>query len=215
MPLSDADLWARVRDAKLPGRRLFDPASNPPDWTASFAGLLLRDGDWVENSARKIEQEYRKFLYLKALDGGELTPPACIDTAWHLHESFGPEYNTFCKDVLHRDIHHRAGLGMEESSDFYKKTLALYRAEFGACPEDIWPRYLDVGMVLSENAFLSYPWFVVVWLPIAIVFGLGWLAVTDALYWDTALPIGLACYFFVGIHLRHWLASPETIANCA
>jgi hypothetical protein len=86
--------------------------------------------------------EYRRFLYLKAVDGGLLAPSKRVDQAWHLHlESGNGAWDRFCREVLlGQQLEHRTGLSLGEAQSSYARTFDLYRREFDEePPHDIWP----------------------------------------------------------------------------
>ncbi len=147
MVMANPALWSRIASHPLPFRVTLDDGLEPPEMTRDFATCLRPVGDWTPESARRIEADYRRFLYLKALDGGVLTPPACIDAAWHLHMSFAADYEKFCHDQLERQIVHHEGLRWPERLDAYLRARALYEREFGRPTEDIWPH--DGGFKLA------------------------------------------------------------------
>ncbi|MFO1088915.1 MAG: hypothetical protein U1E46_04965 [Hyphomicrobiales bacterium] len=139
--LSRPALWAAIRDADLPGatRKTWSTDASLQEWLYVAHNL-------TEESARRLEQEYRRFLYLKAVDGGLLAPSRLVDQAWHFH--LGSEDNgwsRFCRDVLSgQHLEHRTGLSPEEAQSLYVRTLDLYRQEFGEePPRDIWPTDVD------------------------------------------------------------------------
>lgn len=138
--LSRPELWARLVAAKLPGDRRPNPllAQLPQESIES----LLTHGLWLtDESARRLEAEYRRFLFLKAAHGGLLSPSKEVDQVWHLHlEAPGDAWGRFCDEVLECQVEHRTGLTAAESAAGYQRTLALYRLEFGKDPPaEIWP----------------------------------------------------------------------------
>lgn len=138
--LSRPDLWKRIAETPLPGQ------STPKSWfsaahSLSFRERLEKTHGLTPNSARRLEAEYRRFLYLKALDRGRLTPSARVDQAWHQHiAASGLAWPTYCDQVLGGPVLHETGLSRTEASASYDRTLDLYRKEFGTePPSDIWP----------------------------------------------------------------------------
>jgi hypothetical protein len=139
MPVSDPILWDKVATWPLPHRRETDKDAEPPRTCASFEDCLRKKGDWTDESARRITEGYRRFLYLKALSGEPITPSQAIDMAWHLHLSFPADYAALCK-ALGRDVPHLTGLSPDEQAQAYDRGLALYAAEFDRAPHvDLWP----------------------------------------------------------------------------
>ena len=139
MPISNPPLWHRISSHVLPFRQR-DGQSDQRITCRSFADTLRNESTWTAASATAIEAEYRRFMYLKALDGDILTPPACVDEAWHLHMDLGDDYAaTFLPNVLGRAVTHHSGLSPAESRAAYLRCRALYEQEFGSPPRDIWP----------------------------------------------------------------------------
>jgi hypothetical protein len=141
--LSRPELWERIRVAELPGAT----ARTINNWFVvqskheSFAERLKSAHDLTAESARRLETEYRRYLYLKAFDGGILTPSKWVDRAWHLHlDTEGGAWDAFCKDVLEYPVEHKTGLPSADAKASYTRTLDLYRREFKEEPSvDIWP----------------------------------------------------------------------------
>ena len=138
--VSNSGLWQAIRNVPLPD------VVTPKDWfrsskTETFQERLSSEHDLTEESARRLVEEYRRFLYLKAIDGGSLTPSERVDQAWHLHmETAGEGWAQFCDDVLKFRIDHRTGLSRKEAMASYSRLLQLYRREFNQEPPgDIWP----------------------------------------------------------------------------
>jgi hypothetical protein len=137
--LSNADLWQRIATWPLPYREVgktWFTASH----RISFVDWLERDLDLTRDSAARLETEYRRFLYLEALDGGRLTPSWWVDRAWHLHLAApGDAWRGYCDTVLRRNVVHETGLTKEEARKGLERTIDLYRQEFEADPPaDIW-----------------------------------------------------------------------------
>lgn len=152
MPISNPPLWNRISSHDLPVRQRDGPRDRRIIYR-SFADTLCNESMWTAASATAIEAEYRRFMYLKALDGDILTPPACVDEAWHLHMELGDDYAaTFLPKVLGRAITHHTGLSPAESRAAYLRCRTLYEQEFGSPPRDIWPTQaqLDRGHGLTR-----------------------------------------------------------------
>lgn len=158
MPLSQPELWRKIRNYPLPWREEFDNDVSPPRKVTTFRDNLRLEDNWTETSAAQIEAEYRKFLYLKAIDGGILTPSSAVDRAWHLHLALGDDFDTRLGDkVLGRRIPHRPGLTRRHSLTLYARTLRLYRREFDSpALADVRPpvwiivaRYVSLAMFFS------------------------------------------------------------------
>lgn len=119
----------------------------------SFADRLIQKHDFTKKSANRLEFEYRRFLYLKAIGGGRLTPSARVDQAWHLHLDTGNSFAGFCDKVGAGKIGHFTGLAQEEARAGYQRTLLLYRREFGQQPPpDIWPTRRETRRLMVSRA---------------------------------------------------------------
>jgi hypothetical protein len=143
VPLTDPQLWETISAWRLPYRKERDDEAQPKRTCASFQHNLRKRGDWTDESARRITEMYRKFLYLKALTGKPVTPSEAIDMAWHLHLEFPADYRALC-DAVGRDIPHRVVFYENELEEAYVRGRALYEAEFDAPPDrDLWPSRED------------------------------------------------------------------------
>lgn len=117
-----------------------------PDGAAlGFADRLARDNGWTSAHAFRVIGEYKRFCYLAATAGHEVTPSDAVDQAWHLHLTYSRDYwERFCPAVLGRPLHHgpTAGGAAERQRYFeqYAATLQSYERTFGELPpEDLWP----------------------------------------------------------------------------
>lgn len=131
--LADHDaLWAALSAMRIgeSDRRFEEALASATGWTADYAA--------------RVVAEYRRFLYLAATAGREVTPSRAVDEAWHLHLRDEAHYrDELCGRILGRPLDHRPGSGADgEEARFawqYAETLARYRAAFGDPPRDIWP----------------------------------------------------------------------------
>jgi hypothetical protein len=168
--LSNTSLWTAIQSASLPNEE------RPKGWftasqTMSFQERLSSKHDLTAESAWRLEDEYRRFLYLKVIDGGTLTPSKRVDQAWHLHiESPGGEWTRFCHEVLKRQVDHQTGLSRAEAKASYARLLDLYRGEFNEePPSDIWPgvrerRRQAIGIgIVSTGFVICIIWPIVFW----------------------------------------------------
>jgi hypothetical protein len=111
----------------------------------TFTMRLARENGWSLAYAKRVVNEYKKFLYLSATENTPLTPSDEVDQAWHLHMLYTQSYwNDLCKNILGKNFHHgpTKGGGVEKTkyNNLYEKTLYLYREHFGEdAPSDIWP----------------------------------------------------------------------------
>lgn len=155
MSVSAPHLWAVVDGWLLPHRREWDASSEPRRMCESFEHNLRMLGGWTDESAMRLTAEYRRFLYLKALDGGGLTPPHDIDEAWHLHMDLGSDLDNAFAQATGRRIRHAAGLKKAERHAAYARCWSLYQREFDCLPpQDIWPDPAEV-----RRREFARPWF--------------------------------------------------------
>jgi hypothetical protein len=147
MALSDPVLWQRLEAFEV----------SPPEAVFSFAGRLARENRWSLRQAQRVFAEYRRFVYLCIVAGGDMTPSDAVDQAWHLHLTYSRSYwQGLCREVLARPLHHEPTRGgaaeRARFEDHYRATLAAYRREFDqAPPADIWPdptvRFAGAGTI--------------------------------------------------------------------
>lgn len=117
----------------------------PQDAALSFADRLARENGWKPAFAARVIEEYKRFAFLAATSGHDVTPSDAVDQAWHLHLTYTRDYwERFCPEILGAALHHgpTAG-GPDERNRFFRQyadTLAAYEAAFGVPPPpDIWP----------------------------------------------------------------------------
>lgn len=111
----------------------------------SFARRLARENNWSVTFARRVIEEYKRFVLLARCAGHRVTPSDQVDQAWHLHLTYTRSYwDRLCGEVLGRPLHHdpTKGGASEDAKfeDWYARTLESYRRVFEAePPADIWP----------------------------------------------------------------------------
>lgn len=165
---SNPDLWLRVRTAPLPVTRD----------GLDFAETLAKVRDMPLSEARDLVSEYRRFLYLDALDETASVPSVALHMAWQLHRQ-SPDYAAFCAEVLGAAAPLGDAARNLGSATAYRATRAAYRREFGERPPaDIWPsrikprlpRWLALhGFVLGASVLVA--WQAVA--PAALAIGVG------------------------------------------
>ncbi|MEZ5682190.1 MAG: hypothetical protein R3E14_12955 [Erythrobacter sp.] len=130
-----SDLWQRLAAYEI----------GPPTASLTFAQRLARENRWKPGFAERVIREYKRFCYLAASTGHEVTPSDAVDQAWHLHLTYSRDYwEHFCPEVLGSPLHHgpTAGGTTERNRyyDQYAATLKSYEEAFGEPPPaDIWP----------------------------------------------------------------------------
>ncbi len=133
MVRSDPKLWRRLAEFEV----------GPQDAVFSFVKRLARENRWSCEFARRVFEEYRRFLYLSVVIGRQLMPATAVDQAWRLHVSYPASYaQALCLGVLGRRLHYEAPDGISEPAAreaSYRATLAAYEREFGRPPPaEIW-----------------------------------------------------------------------------
>lgn len=152
------DLWARLQ------AHAFDP----PGRRRTLARRLADEQGWSDAHTARVIEEYRRFVLLTQVAGGEMTPSVEVDQVWHAHMLYSRDYwDGFCRDTLRRPLHHGPNAGGEEQDRRYhaqyEETLRAYARVFGeAPPHDIWPaaeirfrhrgRWVDAGRDLVLRA---------------------------------------------------------------
>jgi len=116
-----------------------------PEAGTSFEAALALRQRWSLGFASRVTDEYRRFLYLAAIAGVEVTPSQYVDEAWHLHLALPHYREIMCGKILGRPLDHRPGTGTPEDEARcerqYEQTLALYERIFEEpAPGDVWPR---------------------------------------------------------------------------
>jgi len=125
--------------------RLMAMRIEPAGARLGFVARLARENGWTADHAGRVMTEYRRFLFLAATTGLEVTPSDAVDQAWHLHLAYSQHYwGVLCGNILGVPLHHgptEGGRAERTRYDVqYRATLDSYRAAFGeAPPVDIWP----------------------------------------------------------------------------
>lgn len=124
-----------------------------PNSELMFSERLARDHGWSAEYARRVIEEYKRFVLLAMVAEHEVTPSHDVDEAWHLHLLYTRSYwDELCRKILGRPLHHVPTRGgaheRTRHSTQYLQTLATYAEVFGgAPPRDIWPTGQNVASV--------------------------------------------------------------------
>lgn len=130
-----AELWKKIRN---------HPLDDPGD-PFRFSDKLAKENGWTGGKARRVVEEYRRFVFLAVAADHPVSPSDPVDQAWHLHMTYTrPYWDDFCGRVLGTPLHHgpsRGGTAERAKFDgWYKDTLESYRRLFGEePPADLWP----------------------------------------------------------------------------
>ena len=100
-----------------------------PGTSRRFEQVLAEEQGWRVDFARRVSEEYRRFLYLAASAGFEVTPSRTVDEAWHLHLTT-PHYGRMPWRIEHRPATGEPG-EEDRHRRQYEETLALYEKLFG------------------------------------------------------------------------------------
>ena len=120
-------------------------ALDRPGVAFPFSARLARENGWTPAFARRVIDEYRRFLFLSQVAGHPVTPSVAVDQAWHLHLTYSRSYwEELCGRILGRPLHHDPTEGGtaegEKFHDWYAATLESYARVFGTPPPpDVWP----------------------------------------------------------------------------
>ena len=150
------ELWARLCNFDL----------DEPGASLGFSRRLARENGWTPSFAKRVVEQYKRFLFLAISAGHPVTPSDEVDQAWHLHLVYTRSYwNELCQGVLRAPLHHGPTRGgAQEGAKFgewYAKTRASYARFFGEYPPpDIWPdaeiRFGDAPHFRRVNARRSW-----------------------------------------------------------
>ncbi|RYD57524.1 MAG: hypothetical protein EOP83_21060 [Verrucomicrobiaceae bacterium] len=115
-----------------------------PGVSFPFSARLARENGWSLSYARRVVEEYKRFVWLAMRAGHPVTPSEEVDEAWHLHLCYTRSYWDGMCAILGKSLHHGPTEGgkkeEEKFADWYARTLESYRAHFGEEPPvDIWP----------------------------------------------------------------------------
>lgn len=116
----------------------------PEKTPIGFSTQLSKEARVNMMTAGVIEYEYKKFMYLCAVQDQPVSPSSLIDKAWHLHLTYSKDYwEDFCENILGKKIHHQPSDGTATDQDQMKAnfefTQTLYKEEFNEpMPENIW-----------------------------------------------------------------------------
>lgn len=165
-------------------------------------------GDWTDLAAEEITVGYRRFLYLKALTGETLTPPKCIDEAWHLHMTFPANYYALQK-AMGRNIEHSQRLTWKERRLAWEKGRSLWKAEFDGDPGlTIWPPIPTRLRLVTGIAI----WAVGIGLA-ALASKAGWTLQTSRGF-DAVVPAIVFFFGLLGLVAGFGMPEPKTISRC-
>lgn len=147
VPQAESDpRWPAIRDFDFDrtGPASRSASASPP--ARPFVLRLAKENGWTPEFARRVCDEYLRFVYLALAAGHPVSPSPEVDEAWHLHLMYTRSYwDHLCGSVLGKPLHHEPSRGGQVETvkfdDWYARTLQSYEAAFGSSPPaDIWPR---------------------------------------------------------------------------
>lgn len=115
------------------------------DATFPFSARLARENDWSIAYAKKVIEEYKKFMFLIKVAGHPCTPSDAVDQVWHLHLVYTRDYwQVWSKEILEQEVHHGPTKGGNKERakfhDWYEQTKETYQRLFNQIPPpQIWP----------------------------------------------------------------------------
>ena len=157
------ELWNKIQNFEL----------DDPESLLTFTTRLARENGWELIYTLRVVEEYKRFIFLLCVSEHPLTPSDQVDQVWHLHLLYTQSYwIEFCKNTIHREIHHGPTKGGKKEgdkyTDWYNKTKQFYEQVFAQTPpDDIWPldsiRFNDINFQrinISKNWIIRKPKFI-------------------------------------------------------
>lgn len=123
--MKNEKLWLKIQNFSL----------DETDANFTFSKRLARDNNWEIEFAKKVIEEYKKFIYLCCISDKPITPSDAVDQAWHLHLTYTKSYwIKLCRDTIEKKIHHNPTKGSsvekDKFSNCYDTTFETYKSEF-------------------------------------------------------------------------------------
>lgn len=145
MEPNELELWQKIQAFEL----------DEPGVDFKFSDRLARENGWTKTYAKRVIEEYKKFIFLCCVSKQGVTPSDPVDQAWHLHLTFTRSYwIDLCQDIVGKQIHHNPTKGGKleaaKFDGFYTSSHKLYADKFGMQPPaDIWQdnhtRFSDIN----------------------------------------------------------------------
>src|SRR5688572_17776948 len=87
------EVWQRLERLEID-----EPGSNYP-----FSARLAKENGWSLGFARRVIEEYKRYLLLCVASGSVPCPSEHVDQAWHLHLTYTRSYwKALCGEILGR-----------------------------------------------------------------------------------------------------------------
>jgi len=191
-------------------QKIFEFDLDEPIRGYGFSTRLANENSWTSNFTKQAILEYKKFMYLAAIQDQMVSPSDIVDIVWHQHLIFTQSYHRFC-EILEKKIEHIPGT--HDRQDLEKLKLARYRLStlyiqsFGPQPAQYW-HYQDIYEPLSLdksplkiNTFLALGFLgmAIVYLAIAPLLKPMYIKIDNPEFLIGFITI--ACIFFVCLEL--------------
>lgn len=195
-------LWQRIKNFQL----------DEPDVAFKFSDRLARENGWTIAYARRVIEEYKKFIFLCCVSNHGVTPSDPVDQAWHLHLTFTKSYwIDLCKNTLQKEIHHNPTKGGKNEAQkfdvYYTSSQQLYLENFGTTPPaDIWQdnhtRFSDINFKrvnVGKYWLLPKPKFTIkAAVLLMLVFSATFLIQASAAMWWPIIIMGVVAVSVIG-----------------
>jgi hypothetical protein len=121
------EVWQRLSQFEID-----DPRAPYP-----FSARLAKENGWSRGFARRVIEEYKRYLLLCVSSDAPPCPSEHVDQTWHLHLTYTRSYwKQLCGEILGRPIHHEPTRGGPDEHHkhvrMYEQTLESYRGFFGS-----------------------------------------------------------------------------------
>ena len=183
--MKDPALWAALSDHPFPIKGARD----------GLSARVLKIGRLGPRRTRTAMDAYRRFLYLSAIAGSEVTPPPLLGEIWRIHALDHANYTEgLVRGVLCRPMPDAFAPPLPLSHPAHRRTRALYREEFGQSrPSTLWPG--PVAMGVGRALTLATPGFAF----LAI-----WSALTDRLAGAAVAGFSSIAFLFIPDSVVPW-----------
>ncbi len=151
------ELWEKIINFQIDEPNAYEP----------FSKRLAREQKWTTEFTQKAIEEYKKFMYLAVTCNFSVTPSIVIDEVWHTHLIYTKSYwNSFCKEVLGKEIHHTPSGGSDAEKllyhDAFLKTKEAYELVFREKPpSEVWDSDPKATKDNRENDISLIPGFLI------------------------------------------------------
>lgn len=215
MEPNELELWQKIESFEL----------DEPGVAFKFSDRLARENGWTKAYAKRVIEEYKKFIFLCCISEQGITPSDPVDQAWHLHLTFTRSYWTdLCKNTLNREIHHNPTKGGKleavKFNSFYTSSHKLYADKFGMQPPaDVWQdnhtRFSDINfrrVNIGRYWLVKKPRFSVYSLVLLMLFIVSAFSIqaTDNIL-TALLMLGIFVVAIVGVY--RWESDPDRPKN--